>query len=152
MDIHRNEEPSHVFLDQDQKNIAHAYQQSPGINSTLTFLVPVLSLISSIPICLAWMRSSHKTGNISDADFYQLISSSSMQLLSIMTLIIPTVSNVRLAKLAWFWTWILASVGTLCAVAAVPLYLYLSPEWSMVISFAASVAQALVILQFMFAL
>lgn len=152
IDNNRSEGPSNKFQDQEPKNIAHAYQQSLDTTSTLAFIVPVLSLISSIPAFLAWTHSSHHVGSTSDADFYQLISGSSMQLLSILILIIPTVSNIRLVKMAWFWTWVLAGASTTCAIVAVPLYWHVPTEWSAMISFAGSAAQAFVTLQLIFTL
>lgn len=75
-----------------------------------------------------------------------------MQLLSILILTVPTVSNIRLVKIAWFWTWFLAGASTTCAIAAVPLYLYVPTEWSAMLSFAGSVAQGFVTFQLMFTL
>jgi hypothetical protein len=75
-----------------------------------------------------------------------------MQLLSILILIIPTVVNARLVKMAWFWTWVLAGASSACAIVVVPLYLYVPTEWSTMLSFAGSVAQAFVTLQLMFTL
>ncbi|PVH71051.1 hypothetical protein DL98DRAFT_577582 [Cadophora sp. DSE1049] len=142
--------PNFLSQDEEPKNIAHAYQQPQGTTSTLAFLVPVLSLISSIPIFLAWMYSDHQTGNTSDANFWQLISGSSMQFLSILTILIPTIFNIR--KMAWFWTWILAATSIICAIMAIPLYLYAPTKWSTMLSFVGSVAGAFVTLQLVYTL
>jgi hypothetical protein len=40
--------------------------------------------------------------------FWHLITSSTIQVLSILTLILPTIFNIRLAQMAWSWTWICA--------------------------------------------
>jgi hypothetical protein len=132
--------------------MTYAYQQSLNTNSMLAFIVPVLSLISSIPAYLAYTHSAHQVGSASDADFYQLISGSSVQLLSILVLVIPTFSNARLVPMAWFWTWVLAGASTLCAIVAIPLYLYVHTEWSAMVSFIGSVVQGFVTLQLIFTL
>ena len=75
-----------------------------------------------------------------------------MQLLSVLTMIIPTIYNIRLIRQAWFWTWILAGSNTLCVSTAISLYLNVYTDWSVAIYFAGSVAQAFVTLQLMFAL
>src|SRR5271156_3055372 len=79
------------FLDSQPKNIVTAFPpiSNKNTNSALTFLVPVLCLLSCIPISLAWANSPHQLGTASDADFFQLIASTVMQLLGNMTLIIP---------------------------------------------------------------
>jgi hypothetical protein len=140
------------FHDTEPKNVAQAFPKSQGANATLTFLVPTISLLACIPAFLAWTHSSHQVGSISDADFYQTVSNSVMQLLGIVTLIVPTAYNERLVRMAWFWTWLLASVSATCGIVAVPLYLYLPTEWSASLSFVSSVAQAFVILQLVFTL
>ena len=119
---------------------------------TLSFIVPVVSILAFIPAALAWAHSSHEVGTIDDADFYQLVSASAIQLLSILTLMEPTLSNVQLKVQAWFWTRILAGASTTCALTAIPLYLLVPTEWSAAVSFGGGVAQALVTLQLMFAI
>jgi hypothetical protein len=94
----REESPPDVSSEVPWK-MALAYRQSPAPNSTLAFLVSMLSLLSSVPVLLDSTHSTHQVGSISDADFYQLISSSILQLLSTATMIIPTIYNVRLAAL-----------------------------------------------------
>lgn len=142
------------FLDLKPTNVVHAFPplSNKNTNSALTFLVPVLSLLSCIPTALAWMHSAHLPGTTSDADFYQLISNSTMQILSTLTLIIPTFSNARLVSQAWFWTWVLAGTSTVCSVVAVPLYLNTPTEWSAAVGFVGNVMGAFVTLQLMFAI
>jgi hypothetical protein len=148
----RDENPDDAFQDQGPVNVAHAYEQPPSINSTLTFLIPVLSLISCVPTGLAFMQSSHSKGRTQDADFYQAISGSAMQLLGILILMIPTVYNTRLVKMAWFWTWVMAAISTICAVASPLLYVYVPTEWSVLVSFVGSSFQCFVTLQLSFTL
>ena len=75
-----------------------------------------------------------------------------MQLLGILVITTTAVSNIRLVKMARLYTWILASVSILCAVLAIPLYLYVPAKWAALLSFLASVVQALLILQLVYAL
>jgi hypothetical protein len=149
-----NTELNHQFLDSQPKTIVTAFPATSNSNTkaALTFLVPVLSFLSCIPAALAWTQSAHQPGTTSDADFFQLISNTAMQLLGNMTLIIPTVSNARLVGQAWLWTWVLAGTSTVCAIMAIPLYLNAPTEWSGTVSFAGNVMQAFVALQLMFAI
>ena len=75
-----------------------------------------------------------------------------MQLLGILTVIIPIVFNARLAKMAWFYAWILAGASIICAIVAIPLYLYTPTKWAGVLSYMATVAQVFVTLQLVFVL
>lgn len=139
-------------LEQAPDNAVEAYSTPINTHATLSFLVPTISLLSCVPAALAWSHTSTQVGTVNDANFYQLLSSSAMQLLSIGTLIWPTVFYVRLARLPWVWTWILATVSACCTVAAVPLYVLLPTSWSALFSFCGSVAQALVLLQLVHAI
>jgi hypothetical protein len=107
----------------------------------LSFLVPTISLVSCIPAALAWYNSTPQIGASHDANFYQLISSSVMQLLGLLTLIWPTVAHTRLAKLAWFWTWVLANTSACFTTLAILLCLLLPTGWSALLSFSGSLAQ-----------
>jgi hypothetical protein len=139
-----------VFYDSTPKNVVEAYQTSPNINSTLTLLVPVTILLSTIPMALSWYHSSGDSGTISDPDFWQLVASSVIQILGVVTLTVPTIFNLRLAKMAWLWTWISAGVSVCCSIIAPPLYLNVPTKWSGMISFGGSLAQTIITLQLMF--
>jgi hypothetical protein len=134
------------------KNAVEAYHSSSNLNSTLTFLVPVTAVLSGIPAGLAFYHSSGDAGITSDPDFWQLVASSAIQILSVVTLILPTIFNIRLAKMAWVWTWIFAGVTVCCSIVAPPLYLVVSTKWSAIVSFAGSLAQTFITLQLMFAI
>ncbi|KAF7508415.1 hypothetical protein GJ744_009268 [Endocarpon pusillum] len=125
----------------------HAVEAYTSASPTLSFLVPTISLLSCIPAALAWSHASRQVGNAKDAEFYQLVSSSAMQLLGVVTLIWPTVFHARLGRLSWVLTWILAGSGACFTLLAVPLYLLLPTSWSALSSFGGSVALALVLLQ-----
>jgi flagellar biosynthesis protein FlhB len=131
---------------------AQNIHKSQNINSFLSFLVPTICLLSCIPTALAWTHTTASVGTIDDANFYQLLSNTAMQLLGLLTLIWPTVFDARLATMAWFWTWILGGVSVCCTAVAVPVYLWLPTGWSGILSFSGSVAQALVVLQLAFVL
>ncbi|RFU32894.1 hypothetical protein B7463_g3449, partial [Scytalidium lignicola] len=144
------EDLSKQFIDSNPSNIATAYPAASGLNRVLTFLIPSMSVLAMIPAALAWSHSNQQLGTISDADLYQLISSSAMQLLSIFTLIMPTIYNTRLARQEWFWVWVLASASTICSIVAIPLYLTTATKWSAAVSFSGNVMLALITLQLMF--
>lgn len=128
----------------------NAYPQAPSTQPTLIILVTTLSLVSLVTTFLSFVHSTPSIGTTSDADFWQLVSSSIMQISSIASMVMPVYQSIRLTKEAWFWTWILAGVGFCSAVAAVPLYLYLPVKWSDVVSFAGTLAQSYVTLQLVF--
>lgn len=134
------------------KGPAKAYDGAQRMNATLSFLVPTISLLSCIPAALAWSHALPKVGTVRDADFYQLVSTSAMQVLGIITLVWPTLYHARLARLSWIWTWILAIVSTGCTLAALSLYALLPTSWSALFSFGGSVAQALVTLQLVYSI
>ncbi|KAI9799839.1 MAG: hypothetical protein M1825_004400 [Sarcosagium campestre] len=135
--------PSNQVLE----NPIEVFNDSATILATFSFLVPTVSLLSCIPAALAWTRASSAVGTVDDAEFYQLVSASAMQILSVATLIWPTVFQARLARSSRIWTWILACVSTCFAILAMLLYNRLPPSWSSLLSFGGSVAQALVTLQ-----
>jgi len=75
---------------------ARAYKASPkGLISTLSFFVLAILLLSCIPIALAWTRSPRGVGSSDDANFYQLIAGSLIQLLSLATLLYPTLFHFK---------------------------------------------------------
>jgi hypothetical protein len=145
-------QPGLEFRDTSPEHISKAFPASKNANSTLAFLIPVFSLLSCIPAALAWVHSTHQIGTVQEADFFQLLSNSAMQLLGTLTLIIPTIFNARLVGQAWFWTWVLATASTICSIVAVPIYLTVPTEWSAAISFAGNVMQGFVTLQLIFAI
>lgn len=73
-----------------------------------------------------------------------------MQLLSLLTMILPTVDDVKLARQAWVLTWILAVFSGVLSIVAIALYLKFPVEWSTTIAFAGGAAQAFVTLQFVY--
>lgn len=131
-----------------QNTAATAYHEHPSASAaTLVFLVPVVSLLSCIPAAMAFTRAHPTPGTFEDAEFYQQLSNSLMQLLGLATLVWPTVFQARLAQHPWIFTWLLAGVSAICSVVAVSLYVLAPAGWSGVIAFGGAVAQALVTLQ-----
>lgn len=120
---------------------------STSMRSCLNFIVPTVSLLSTIPAALAWVHGTTEPGTTTDSDFFQTIVGSIMQLLGLVTFIWPTLSHPRLSGQTWFLIWILAAFSAACAVVSVPLYLYVPSTWSFAIGFAGGIAQAIVQLQ-----
>jgi len=89
-------------------------------------------------------------GSSTDANFYQLLSSDVLQILSIVTLLWPTVFHARLSRMAWFWTWALAGITTICAVLSVVLYLFVSVGWSGLLGFLGEASMCVVSLMLIF--
>jgi hypothetical protein len=140
-------------VDPHPRNIVEAFpesQQPWGLSPIITFLVPITVAFSFAPLFLIWFHATHTVGATSDSDFWQLVQSSTMQLLSLLTMMLPTVSNVKLARQAWILTWILAGFSATCSIVAIPIYLRFPVEWSSTIAFAGSAAQAFVTLQFVY--
>ena len=121
--------------------------RSDNMQSTLTFIVPTVSLLAIIPATLAWRHGESAPGSTYDSNFWQAISSSIMQLLSLVTFIWPTWSNPRLSQLTWFWISLLAGFSATCAIVSVPVYLVFPTTWSFVVAFSGVLAQAVVLLQ-----
>ncbi|KIM94389.1 hypothetical protein OIDMADRAFT_60717 [Oidiodendron maius Zn] len=145
-------EPGPEFKDKDPKNVVDAFAPT-WVQTTLTFLVPAISLLSCIPAALSFISATNEIGTARDADFFQLISSSAMAVLGLLTMMIPTFSSkTKLGKMAWFWTWILAGYSGVCAIVSIPLYLVIPTQWSAAVAFSGSVAQGLVTLQLMYAI
>jgi hypothetical protein len=115
--------------------------------TTLNFIVPSMLLLSCIPIAVAWSHSPYEIGNSRDANFYQLISNSIIQLLSLATLLSPTLFYSKFSGYAWYWTWFLAVLSGFCTVLSLVLYCFVPVAWSMLIAFCGTVAQALIVLQ-----
>ena len=120
--------------------------------STLSFFVPAILLLSCIPIALAWTRSPREVGASDDANFYQLIAGSLIQLLSLATLLYPTLFHFKFQGHSWLWTWILAAFSVACTILSVLLYVFLPVAWSMVVAFGGMTAQALITLQIVHAI
>jgi hypothetical protein len=120
---------------------------SNTLRSTLTFIVPTLALCSVIPAVVAWNHGDLAIGTTHDSDFWQTVSSSILQLLSLITFIWPTLKDPGLSQLTWVWIWMLAGFSAICAIISVPVYLVEPTILSFVISFAGNLAQAVVQLQ-----
>jgi predicted permease len=70
-----------------------------------------------------------------------------MQILGLLTIILPLLLTAKLYGQPWFWTWGFVAASAFCSGAAVPLYLYVPTEWSAIVAWLSS---AFVILQGMF--
>ncbi|KAH8801746.1 hypothetical protein F5884DRAFT_526387 [Xylogone sp. PMI_703] len=142
---------SHLFQDKNPTNVAAAYdQKSNKWNPTIIALVSVLVFLAGIPGVIAWTRSPHRPGSRSDPDFWFLIQSSILQVVSLITIVVSLQTRSRSPRQPWFWTWGFVVMSLICAVAAIPLYLFVPTEWSATVSFAGGVSQAFVVLQSVF--
>lgn len=149
MDEGTSEAPSDATIDAETPpdDAVEAYEPTYTTGSRLNFFIPLISILSCIPAAMAWTHAMPQVGTHTDAEFYQQLSGSSMQLLSLATLIWPTIFSTRLARLNWTFAWCLAGASATCSVAAVPLYIVAPTAWSAVVAFGGAVAQALVVLQ-----
>jgi hypothetical protein len=117
------------------------------MRSSLNFIVPIVSLVSVVPAALAWKYGIVENVTSTDPNFYQAVSGSILQLLSLVTFIWPTLGHPRLSRLNWVWIWILAGFSVLCALISPLLYWFFSTSWSFVISFVGAILQAVIQLQ-----
>jgi hypothetical protein len=117
--------------------------------STLVAISGVTILLAMVPTYMAWTRSPYSRGSTSDSDFWWLIQSSIMALLSLLTLSIPIYENSRSAQKGqtWFWTWWFISAATVAALLAPVLYVLVPTAYSGATVFVASACQAFVVLQ-----
>jgi hypothetical protein len=128
--------------------VARAYQANlDGVRSALSFFVPTVCLLSCIPMGLAWTHSPWQVGTVDDANFYQLLAGSLIQLLSLATLLWPTLFHSRFSEHTWLWVWALAVFSGACTIMSIPLFVFLPVAWSMVVAFSGMIAQALIALQ-----
>jgi hypothetical protein len=104
-------------------------------------------LSSIIPASLAWRRGDSVTGTTRDSSFWQAVSNSTLQLLSLILFIWPAIKDPRLSQSTWIWIWVLAVFSATCTIANVPVYLVAPTMWSFSISFTGMLAQSVVQLQ-----
>ena len=127
--------------------VAYAYPLGKKTRSTLTFIVPTIMLFSAIPAAIAWKRDDSITGTTRDSNFWQAVSSSMLQLLSLITFIWPAMKDPQLPQITRVWIWVLSVFSATCTVANVPVYLVAPTIWSFLISFIGALAQSVVQLQ-----
>jgi hypothetical protein len=127
--------------------VAHAYASGEKTRSALTFVVPTIMLSSVIPAAIAWRRDDLVTGTTEDSNFWQAVSNSTLQLLSLVTFVWPAMKDPRLSQITWVWIWVLAGFSATCTIANVPVYLVAPTIWSFSISFTGALAQSVVQLQ-----
>lgn len=117
---------------------------------TLNILILTLCFFASIPAYLCFSSTPPGHGASTDANFYQLLSGGVLQILSIVTLLWPTVFHARLSRIAWFWTWAMAGLATVCAGLSMIFYLRVSVGWSGLLGFLGEASMGMVSLMLIF--
>jgi hypothetical protein len=102
-----------------------------GLTSILT------TIAAAILLGLGFAYSDHKPGTILESDFWFLAQGATMTILSILVTTLPVLHNDWIAEVRT-WMWIFTMIGVLCAIASVPIYLYLPKEWASVVGFLGS--------------
>jgi hypothetical protein len=97
-----------------------------------------------IPMTLAAQRSSSKIGSRDDADFGCYFNPLSYNYLDYVKRSCQVPNGFYLCTCAELGYYLL---GIVCAIVAVPLFLFIPPFWSVLLSFISSSAQALVVLE-----
>jgi len=117
------------------------------MRSSLNVIVPTVLLLSVVPAAVAWRHGSAEKGKVTDSDFFQTITGSVLQVLSLVTFVWPTFGHPRLSMINWFWIWLLAGFSVLCALISSPLYLLLPTTWSFLVAFTGAISQSVILLQ-----
>jgi hypothetical protein len=115
--------------------------------SSLVALTGIAVFLSALSIPFGWSRSTYRPGTPSDGDFWWLIQSCIMQLLSIITLEVPISQDSALPFQNWIWTRTFIAIAITATLVAVPLYVLVPVAYSSIVVFAATIAQAFVLLQ-----
>ena len=108
-----------------------------------------MTIFCAVLLVPAWRRSGQKAGSSTDADFWLLLQTTSMQLLSLFTTLAPLYGRNSEHSLPWplIWTRVLGVLGFCCSAGAVPLYLFVPIFWSSALSFLGSAFQTGLVLQ-----
>ena len=114
-------------------------------NLLLQATVCVLLLACVYPLYRTLRSSSPIPGSTSDADFWQQITNTIVQISGFLTLLVPIYRET--AAKDWIGTWILTALGIASAVVAIPLYPFVPISWSIFFSWLAASVQLLVVLQ-----
>ena len=109
-------------------------------------IVPIASLLSTIPAALAWRYGGVERGTTMDSDFYQAIAGMMLQFLSLI-IFWPSLSDPQLSIKSRFLILDPCGFSGLSSLVSVPLYLVLSTTWSFIVAFVGGVAQAILQLQ-----
>ena len=108
----------------------------------------IVTNIFTLPtVALGWQYSIHKTGTTKDSDFWFLLQSCGMALLSLSTMALPMWKGTNLPKASSTVLWIFMAAGAISAIAALVFYLYLLTEWSSFLNIVAGAIQAFATLQ-----
>lgn len=111
----------------------YAVDSYPAQLPSLNFMMFNFLFLASIPAYLCLSSTPVGPGSHLDANFYQLLSSNVVQVLSIVILLWPTVFHAKLSRMAWFWSWILAGMSLVCVILSVVIYLIVSVGWSSIL-------------------
>ena len=125
----------------------NAGNEPPNGRSAFALLVPTISILSAIPAIWALTQAEKKSGNVSDPEFFQVLSSGLIQLLGISTAFVPILDDFRPDRAARIQAWTLATLSICLTVAAVPLYPLVSAPWSGMSLFAGTLVQSFLQLQ-----
>ena len=128
-----------------QPTAIRSHLQHHQDNLLLQAIVCIALLACIYPLYRALNASSSAPGSTSEADFFLQIINSTVQLTSFLTLLLPIYRET--AAKEWIGTWILTILGSVSAIIAVPLYLFVPMLWSAFFSWLATSAQLLVVLQ-----
>lgn len=114
-------------------------------NFLLQAMICIVLLACIYRLYWALKSSPSSPGSTLEADFWQQINNTVLQLAGFFTPLLPIYRET--ASKEWRGTWILTILGVSSAIIAVPLYLFAAVSWSAFFSWLASSAQLLVVLQ-----
>lgn len=108
----------------------------------------IANVVVSFPLfLLALQHSPHVPGSTADADFWLLIQSSAMTMLSLAILLMPVQKTIsRLGYISYLIS-VFTAFALLCAIAAPAVYPFVPTEWSFFLSVVAGLIQFFMTLQ-----
>lgn len=106
-------------------------------------------MVASIPACVASFNAEAIPGKATDSDFYQLTTSTTIQLLGISTSIWSIINDLRPKRDLLIKCWTYAGISICFTIVAVPLYLTVPVSWSGLLTFIGSCMQSLLQLELM---
>lgn len=118
-------------------------------NCALLFAVPTLAILATIPAVLAFAHTPSTKGSPTSSEFYELLSSSIVQLLGLFIVLFPFLSPQSLdaGTKATTYIWFLGGISGLKTIGALPVFLVAAQNWASIMLFLGAAWRVLVVLQ-----
>lgn len=114
-----------------------------GLAVLLTVLASFITLLASIPAWRSYQLTPTGPGPREDANFYNLLASAVLQVLGLAVQMFGPLGWPSLFRRAAVATgdtavvvWVFVALTLICTIASIPIFLWLSAQWSGMIAFA----------------